>query len=1858
MIKRFFYVVLIIFCVILYSEDLRKEKEKYKKKYDPLYIDIISSPEDIDSLESIRLDLAEYVYPVRKLLIKDPVEKYKYQSKPALISEDELLEFSDEDFFKATRKKQEFKIESATTTNKKSLEIGFEEWETKIILAGGVSFKAGYGFIWKDPAYPSGFPGINFGLNLDQKMRVNVVGKIGERIRVGIDHNSESPENTYEIGYKALESDKGILREITAGNVELNIPQSSYFIKYEGTSKENYGLKSVLKAGDFENQTVVSLVKTKKGYKKFVGTRQLQNIEIMDINYIKRKYIVLSDDQIDNSSLELYISTSDVAKAEKIIDGKYFYKLITGKDYTVNFTSGEIYLNNSLDRNLDLVITYTHHGGLAFSYNTTDYTGIDTDGKIYLYLWRNDFQFSRFFHNGYYQLSYRNFDPSYGFVITVVYTYNKTQKADFQFNQGDFFLYPDTGIIKFKNPLPFPDSSGKIYTNASPTSSDSVYTMQISFYRSVASYQLDFNVVEGSEKIYINGRLLSKSEYRIIPSIGEIYFNNPAMINDSDVIEVYYEYKPFWSGSQKLSLANRFDYKPNKIINLGSTVVYNILQREEGAPQIGNNPDALFMGDIDGSLNFARLFNFPEPLNIITKAEYAISYYDPNTLDYAIVEDFENSGENYSINKNEIDWILVSPTTNIDGLNYLNRGKLLYKDYRVDNWDGSVTPLNYSVELSSDKILSYSFKCGPYNALGGHLSPVEYPNISQTALIFDYDFRDGGDWVGAVHPVGDGPSGINLSDYDEISIWVKLQSDVDGNNIYEDNGLEQVKFYLALGEFNEDSDGDKRLDYEVNSTDPGYEFNNPFNNSVDTRVGRGRKGGGDGKIQTEDLNRDGIFNTNESLIVIPSKYVNTDLTNITLTQNGWKKYTIRIQSLSDEQIRILSKITAMGIYIKKKNGLKGRVVVDSVEFKKVNWTEKRIDNVRYDNTDILRVNLLTSMKDPEYSARRFYVHNPKNESEKERLEIFEKLHGYKTDTEAYQYEEKALSIKYNLSNSTLNTNTSIWEGGKRGLVYKRSARSLNFGLYRNLSFYLYLRKTDETASLYKTLNDSYDGENFILLIGNSENSYYEWKIPLKNIGEEEWKKVNLNLENLTIEVNNNKYNVKQYGVPNLRDVSYIALGVENENINEGTNRGEIWVNEIYTYSDKSSFGTAYYTESTIEYKNPLFKLNNLEILGPFSLTGSYENKGLNFYSSDTNKTESFYTKSLLSYNSSIFKLLSYKITYSEENSQSETNKTVLPENLQWDSDKKTYNHILNLLETTFSPLITHSFTEVFEMKRNRNIISIDTNDYILVNIEEKYDSSSKISFSKTIPILDLIKLTPSLSWEESYKVYDFSNLTNDIYISNSSIYGIESFGKTLDSSLGINISPFNLNTTYLKSMERYNRIFNVYGYREKIEKLREESLSERYSDILVKSLEGFTFDENLLYRLDKENYKIKFSGNPEVLKLKTDFYIEDSILREANSFTYDVNNLLTSRYEKYNLFNDNKLTLFPKFIVEKVTFSLKRNLDFGYQSSGEILTFTNVFSTYSQIYYFQPFHYNPFINGDDARFNSLILSTNYNTTNFQSSVKFYDNYVLEFYLTSFNNIFDIILPSSYYLRSYLNTERNYQSYVQWKEGEIATTYNWKIFDYIKIPNPNKGFKLGDIKLELKYKNKLDYNTRKNTDDYSSYLNQNIWFNDFQNLIYGISVMFTKESINTNFSKFDPEYNLNIVDFSYSPIERWTISGSFVYNWELKNIKEIDIFFAKLPLSEQTIVNKEGLTISTEIINYDGFKFSRFQQKIIEIAVDHETQYRFSDYITANLYGRFVFNQYADVAPLENSVRKTYFDPGYGLQIGIDLRITF
>ena len=89
-----------------------------------------------------------------------------------------------------------------------------------------------------------------------------------------------------------------------------------------------------------------------------------------------------------------------------------------------------------------------------------------------------------------------------------------------------------------------------------------------------------------------------------------------------------------------------------------------------------------------------------------------------------------------------------------------------------------------------------------------------------------------------------------------------------------------------------------------------------------------------------------------------------------------------------------------------------------------------------------------------------------------------------------------------------------------------------------------------------------------------------------------------------------------------------------------------------------------------------------------------------------------------------------------------------------------------------------------------------------------------------------------------------------------------------------------------------------------------------------------------------------------------------------------------------------------------------------------------------------------------------------------------------------------------------------------------------------------------------------------------------------------------------------------------------------------------------------INNKETLTVSGDSIDYDGYIFTKFTQKIIETTLEHDTQYRFSDYVSSDFILKGVVSQSADVTPYAGGVNKTYLKPVYGVQVAMNVKIAF
>ena len=147
--------------------------------------------------------------------------------------------------------------------------------------------------------------------DFDQKIQMNLTGKIGDLMDLGFNYNTEATfdfDNQLNLDYSGKEDD--ILQKLEAGNVTL--PLNSTLIS---GSQSLFGIKSELKFGKLTATTVLSQQKGQKKEIEVSGGAQLNEFEINADNYEENRHFFLSfyyRDAYDQSMRTLPLITSGV----------------------------------------------------------------------------------------------------------------------------------------------------------------------------------------------------------------------------------------------------------------------------------------------------------------------------------------------------------------------------------------------------------------------------------------------------------------------------------------------------------------------------------------------------------------------------------------------------------------------------------------------------------------------------------------------------------------------------------------------------------------------------------------------------------------------------------------------------------------------------------------------------------------------------------------------------------------------------------------------------------------------------------------------------------------------------------------------------------------------------------------------------------------------------------------------------------------------------------------------------------------------------------------------------------------------------------------------------------------------------------------------------------------------------------------------------------------------------------------------------------------------------------------------------------------------------------------------------------
>ncbi len=886
----------------------------------------------------------------------------------------------------------------------------------------------------------------------------------------------------------------------------------------------------------------------------------------------------------------------------------YFRRLQLGSDYTINFSTGTIALLKAFKPQAKIFAVYTHNGG---STQSSDPSAVTTHpqfpGKICVFIKcgpsiHEDANYNRSLDpgedvnndgvlnldiyeiRGIYNTGLQNIRAE-DVKISFFNNLFPMSKSDIQ-QLGNFFVDYNSGTITFKLREPFKpllpaQSRNIIYTESQNQQAYVVsqYRVAIAGYSQSRGFQLKHvNIIPDTVRVKINGTQISESLYSVDPTSGFFQFTNPGnpVITPETDIEISYQYLPFEGQAQQFIGGMRADYALNKNINIGSTILYTTQGMASTIPLLGNEPTQSTVIEADSSIElhphdisaFASKIVQSEisaPIMFKGYAEYAKSYHSINTFGKGLIDDFESIYSGLTLSMSEKDWILGSLP---DGFTQDTRARIYYKFYRDINNPETLYGLNFTpIDIP------YSKKPGPYNVATGHIPESIQTEQSQRSLGFNFDFSSGS-YISIVTRTLS-PKPIDLSNLAYVEIWYRSTG-----------GTGTVEMYLDIGSINEDSDGDGILDsedtnrngfldYDTNrniSEDTGYTFNNPFSTIVGSGPGVSSTTIGDGVLNTEDLNDNGMLDTSEQYLRIPGLSLPLS---VNLADTSWKSIRIYVNKNNPSHYTqnpsafndILKKIYSVRLLLHNTTFNTGTILIDTIRFVTMHWQVDSIDGISGSDTDKVKLTLIDSYNDSEYAQESFA---------RSKSDVYTNLYGDKSKKELAQTMESALKVTY----STINSAT----------IKRKFHKPMDMRFYRNIHCWINMRSFTP-------------GDVLIFRVYSSDNDYLEYSYNPQFLHTWEDLVVSLQCQHTNVHF------IKKEGNPDLKRIIAITVSVQNTNTT-----GEFWLNDIYATDPMTLEDTASWYEGTIKITKPLARTEaGTPVLSDISLSFLKKQHGNNFY---------------------------------------------------------------------------------------------------------------------------------------------------------------------------------------------------------------------------------------------------------------------------------------------------------------------------------------------------------------------------------------------------------------------------------------------------------------------------------------------------------------------------------------------------------------------------------------------------------------------------------------------------------------------
>ncbi|MFH1074728.1 MAG: hypothetical protein V1752_06540 [Candidatus Firestonebacteria bacterium] len=968
--------------------------------------------------------------------------------------------------------------------------------ESRLEISGRKGVSINYGNVIRTNP-PEGVPvtggnssgGITSGFSLTQDLQVRLSGTVGKRVTVNVDYDdTKEQQRDISLIYKGDPDD--LIQQAQFGDVVLSLPNT----EFTGYSKSIFGGDIELKYKNLTFKAIGAQTKGKTRTVSFSGGYSQQKLDISDTSFIKQKYFKLQTDDAHlpvtpgteqiwlddlngynnnyfNKDNPLDRGTDVTIHTQKTVSGNYSLDYLhPGTDYTIDYTTGVVTFNKSIQSNYVIVAAYKYAGGAANVGYDNDIFDFDDSANAYTNQKRfiqpllgdaayYDRQLMNYYGLGNKKILNPQYDPEFVFKV---YDQNNTEQPITNYS---YSMDLDNGLFNIRTSptittvatiyeKPFASTKPDAYPTVDSAVTQNRYKIHVEYKYKFKTYQLpNFSIVKYSETLLMNGVKLTRDmDYTIDYDSGFIFFFNEDKITDKTTIDVTYEYMPFGGGFQSNLFGARAELKLDTF-SLGSTYLYTGGQTPLDVPAAGSTPASLSLLDVDGKITisqavidsvFGRVFFLPTEISV--SAEMAKSIFNPNIFQ-------SKTGE--------------QGVGMLDGMESSDNITGLGIDYTA--WFASSVPNAPIVPLSENNRA----------AITGLSNYDEYSHDSSITtkkqmLKIDYNLSLG-NWDSLRYVIS--PNGSDFSKFKYLEIWMNTDWSKD------------LEFNVDVGVISEDINNNAKLDTEDTNGDGVLNTGEDLGILVTNINGANQVGANNNRLDKEDLNNNGILDGTESIYRYSFNTGSIPVSNIASTVvnalGTWKLIKIPLFDTTSTLLTLINSPNASfvkhaRIWLRSASGATGSIVLESVQFSGNKWEIKDPNAVK-----TLNVKAINQLLDTSYIPL---------------TDVF-----FTADTTADLNREQSISLTYGDTNTSAST---------MPYVYKSLTKSINFMEYKNVRLDIYKKKV-------------LAGDKLFLRIGSDEANYLEYRVNLDSV-DSGWQTITIPLSSPDVSTGSSFYlnNVK------------------------------------------------------------------------------------------------------------------------------------------------------------------------------------------------------------------------------------------------------------------------------------------------------------------------------------------------------------------------------------------------------------------------------------------------------------------------------------------------------------------------------------------------------------------------------------------------------------------------------------------------------------------------------------------------------------------------------------------------------------